>query len=99
MASLVSSFNVAVNSELSDLLKRVLVPLIERDGGQLYWVESDQTNLRLHLTGRFSGCPGNFLVEKNIITPFLTGYCPNQPLTLTSGPLIPDGAVRVMPDS
>lgn len=73
-------------------LRDVLVPLLEADGGEVYLVHLDVDELHLHVTGRFSGCPGNTLVERRILEPALNSVAPGMNLRVTSGPLIPESA-------
>lgn len=86
--------------ELLSTLRDVLAPLIEADGGELY-VLADQpdspksTPVRLHLGGRFAGCPGNALVSEHIIRPALAPVLGSRDVQISSGRLIPPGAERI----
>lgn len=84
-----------VVTNLKSLLEDVLAPLIELDGGKLFWVENSERAVFIHLGGKFAGCPGNFLVEIAVIQPLLDQISPKIPLTVTSGPILPSGAVRI----
>jgi hypothetical protein len=53
--------------------------------------------IRLHLGGRFSGCPGNSLVTEHIIRPVLEPIAVSRPLEISSGRLVPAGAERIVP--
>ena len=77
----------------------MLAPLVEADSGELYWVPSSGGTVRLHLRGRFSGCPGNSLVTDHVIRPVISAASPSSQLVVTSGALLPDGAERVVPQS
>ncbi len=72
-----------------------MAPLVEADEGELYLVESGPHALRIHLGGRFSGCPGNALVSESVFLPALRKADPDVSLELSSGPLVPQGARRV----
>ena len=71
------------------------VRLIRADGGELYLVSVQERSVALHLSGRFSGCPGNTLARRRVIEPILTSRFPELRIEITSGPLIPDGAEGV----
>jgi Fe-S cluster biogenesis protein NfuA len=82
------------DEDLRRALERVLAPLVEADHGELYWIRGSGP-VRLHLRGRFSGCPGNALVTANVIRPLIAAACPNREVVVTSGALLPSGAERV----
>jgi len=73
-------------------LRRVLVPLLSRDGAQLHFVGAESNRIRLHLTGRYSGAPGLNLVIRRIIEPTVFKISPGATVDVSSGPLVPDGA-------
>ena len=81
--------------EIERVVREVLAPLVRADGGDLYLVSVEDTGVSLHVTGRFSGCPGNTLARRRIFEPPLTAVAPGITVTLTSGPLIPSGASRL----
>jgi Fe-S cluster biogenesis protein NfuA len=83
-------------------LETVIAPLVEADGGELYILPADpkadskaSAPLRLHLGGRFAGCPGNSLVGEHIIRPVLEPVAPSRSIEISSGRLVPPGAERV----
>ena len=78
--------------EIERVVREVLAPLVRADGGDLYLVSVEDTGVSLHVTGRFSGCPGNTLARRRIFEPPLVAVAPGITVTLTSGPLIPAGA-------
>lgn len=78
-------------------LRTVVAPLVEADDGELFVVEATPRRVRLHLRGRFSGCPGNGLVSEQVILPVLRKDHPDVVLDVSSGPLLPQGAERVAP--
>ena len=80
--------------EIERVVREVLAPLVRADGGDLYLVSVADTGVSLHVTGRFSGCPGNTLARRRIFEPPLAAIAPGITVTLTSGPLIPAGASR-----
>jgi len=81
--------------EIVRVVRDVLAPLVRADGGDLYLVSVEDTGVSLHVTGRFSGCPGNTLARRRIFEPPLVAVAPGITVTLTSGPLIPAGAARL----
>jgi Fe-S cluster biogenesis protein NfuA len=81
--------------EIVRVVREVLAPLVRADGGDLYLVSVEDTGVSLHVTGRFSGCPGNTLARRRIFEPPLIAVAPGITVTLTSGPLIPNGASRL----
>jgi Fe-S cluster biogenesis protein NfuA len=81
--------------EILRVVREVLAPLVRADGGDLYLVSVEDTGVSLHVTGRFSGCPGNTLTRRRIFEPPLVAVAPGITVTLTSGPLIPAGAARL----
>jgi len=78
-----------------DVVDRVLAPLIEADGGQLYLISAGDEAVELHLSGRFSGCPGNALVTRHILEPAVRAVAPEARVVVTWGALIPTGAKLV----
>lgn len=78
-------------------LRTIVAPLVEADEGELYALEVGPERVRLHLRGKFSGCPGNGLVAEQVILPILRRAHPQVTLDLSSGPLVPEGARRILP--
>lgn len=79
---------------VDQVLKELIAPLIEQDGGELFVVRQDDTELRLHLRGRFSGCPGNTLVIRRVIEPAVLAVAPGLRISVSSGVLVPERALR-----
>jgi hypothetical protein len=59
----------------------------------VYVVEFSEQRVALHLRGRFSGCPGNTLAIRRILEPAILAAAPDCAVSVSSGELIPDGAV------
>jgi Fe-S cluster biogenesis protein NfuA len=78
-----------------DVVARVLAPLVEADGGQLFLVSAGDEAVELHLAGRFAGCPGNALVTRHILEPAVRAVAPEARVVVTWGALIPTGAKLV----
>lgn len=85
------------NPALLDLLENVLTPLIAADGGELYLIAAHEQLVSLHLGGRFSGCPGNNLVRRQIIEPMVAAVAPGARVEVSSGAIIPEGACKLAP--
>ncbi len=84
-----------ISEELEQMIRTVLAPLIEADGGKVYLVRVERDEVTLHLTGRFSGCAGNELVLQRVIQPALERIAADVTVTLSSGHLVPPAAVVV----
>ena len=83
-----------MDGDLHSLLHSLLGPLVEADDGELYVSQLDEREVRLHLRGRFSGCPGNALAIQQVIEPIVHKVAPSARVTVSSGELLPRGAVR-----
>lgn len=80
---------------LTQVLQEILAPLVEADGGELYLVSQSNEEVKLHLAGTCSGCPGAALTTRGVITPALRTTNAQLRVTVTTGVLIPAGATRV----
>ncbi|HEX6766156.1 MAG TPA: NifU family protein [Polyangiaceae bacterium] len=76
-------------------VREIVAPLVRADGGDVYLVNAGDNALSLHLSGKFSGCPGNTLARRRVIEPLLSARFPDLVLEVTSGPLVPAGAERI----
>ena len=81
----------AGKDEIVRVAREVLAPLVQADGGDLYLVSVEETGVSLHVTGRFSGCPGNTLVRRRVLEPPLPPIPPGIVHTFSSGPRFPPG--------
>src|SRR5688500_18737116 len=79
------------------LVREDLVPLVRAGGGEIHLVSADDAGVTLHLSGRYSGCPGNTLARRRVLEPLISRAAPGVILTVTSGALIPPGAERLEP--
>jgi Fe-S cluster biogenesis protein NfuA len=79
-------------AEILRVVREVVAPLVWADGGKIYLVRAGDDAVSLHLTGRFSGCPGNTLATRRVIEPAIFAVAPNARVTVTSGALVPPGA-------
>lgn len=80
---------------LKEMVQRVLVPLVEADGGVFYLVALTEKKLVIHLAGRCGGCPGATLTAGEVITPAARKVLPDIEVQVTTGWLVPDGATRL----
>lgn len=92
---MVESVADMLNLSLQSLVSDVLAPLVASDGGRLSITDQSAERLSLHLSGAFSGCPGNTLAIRRVIEPLIRAYYPAIQLTITSGAKIPVGAKRL----
>ncbi|HVR20505.1 MAG TPA: NifU family protein [Polyangiaceae bacterium] len=76
-------------------VREIVAPLVRADGGDVYVVHAGDKSLTLHLSGKFSGCPGNTLLRRRVIEPLLAARFPGLELEMTSGPRLPPGAERI----
>jgi Fe-S cluster biogenesis protein NfuA len=76
-------------------VREIVAPLVRADGGDVYLVNAGERSLSLHLSGRFSGCPGNTLLRRRVLEPLLAARFPGLELEMTSGPRVPPGAERI----
>jgi Fe-S cluster biogenesis protein NfuA len=81
--------------EILKVVREVVAPLVHADGGRVYVVQAAEDAVSLHLTGRFSGCPGNTLATRRILEPALLAVAPKARVTITSGALLPRGATLI----
>ncbi|MCH2110075.1 MAG: hypothetical protein MK135_12160 [Polyangiaceae bacterium] len=83
-------------AELDRVLTEIIAPLIEADDGELYSTPEGLPIVRLHLKGRFAGCPGNQIVESKILQPLIQAAYPEAQLIVSSGAIVPSSAERVI---
>jgi len=76
---------------LEEVLRTLVIPLIEADRGELFVGRVDTTSIQLHLRGGFSGCPGNTLAIQRVIEPALRLAAPDAQICISSGELLPEG--------
>jgi Fe-S cluster biogenesis protein NfuA len=81
--------------EIVRVVREVLAPLIQADGGLLYLVSAHDNAVVLHLAGRLAGCPGNTLTTRRVIEPAIFAAAPGAQVTVTWGALIPPHAERI----
>jgi len=74
------------------LLREVVAPLIEADGGRLFLVEISESMLAIHLGGRYAGSPGTNLVRRRFIESAIRKLDPALEVHTSSGWVVPAGA-------
>jgi Fe-S cluster biogenesis protein NfuA len=85
----------APRDQILEIVREIVAPLVRADGGQIYLVSLGERSLVLHLTGRFSGCPGNTLAKRRVLEPLLATRFPDLKIEISTGPLLPTGAELV----
>jgi Fe-S cluster biogenesis protein NfuA len=60
-----------VRDKIEMLIRDVLQPLIEADGGRVELVSVDRDSVVLRLTGTCSGCPGRSCTTSEVIEPLI----------------------------
>ncbi len=83
------------HDEILHLLRSIVVPLVEADGGQVFVVPSDNGRVVIHLAGHLAGSPGISLVARRIFEPAVRAIAPEASVVLSSGCQIPQGAVSL----
>ncbi|MEM1033619.1 MAG: NifU family protein [Myxococcota bacterium] len=81
------------------MLREVLAPLVERDGGELYLVHLDKKKVHLHVGGTLSGSPAVDVVRDRVFAPVVEKVHPKARLEVSSGWLVPDGGERIRPEA
>jgi len=86
-----------VRSQVENACAERIAPLVEGDGGELWVVVADSETIHLHLAGLCAGCPGASLTDRFLVRPALQPLAPKAVVRLTTGFVIPPGAVRIGP--
>lgn len=84
----------SVEVRIAHACREVLAPLVAVDGGELYIVSVSEDEVRLHLAGQCSGCPGASLTRERIIRPVVAAIASRASLVVTTGLPLPKGAKR-----
>jgi Fe-S cluster biogenesis protein NfuA len=85
----------APRQEILRVLREVVTPLLLADGAEVYLLDAGDALLKLHLTGRYSGCPGNTLAIRRFIEPAIHAVAPSARVIISSGALVPTGAEKL----
>jgi hypothetical protein len=78
------------------ILKEIVVPLVEAEGGKLLLVAIDVDQVTVHLAGRLAGTPGVGLFCRKVLEPAVHSVAPGTRVVLTAGCLIPPGATEIV---
>ncbi len=82
--------------EIMRVLRDIVVPLVEADGGEVFLLPGDGARITVHLAGRLAGSPGIALLSRRVFEPALRAVAPDTAITVSSGWRVPEGAVRVI---
>ena len=88
----------AAGEAVAKACREVLAALIEADGGRLFLVAASAEDIHIHLAGTCAGCPGSALTTSHILAPTLERVVPKAKLRVTTGWMVPVGALRLVPD-
>ena len=88
---------MAAKDTVLETLRDIVAPLVHKDGGEVWLVNAEGDDVRLHLAGTCAGCPGATLTTRGVIEPALRAANAQLRLTVTCGIVIPEGATRVLP--
>jgi hypothetical protein len=77
------------------ILKEIVVPMVESDGGKLLLVSVAVDQVTVHITGRLAGTPGLGLFCRKVLEPAIHSVAPTTRVVLTAGRLIPPGATDI----
>ena len=75
----------------------MLAALIEADGGRMFLVTASPEDIHIHLAGSCAGCPGSAHTASKILAPALESVLPKAKLRVTTGWVVPTGALRLTP--
>ena len=87
----------ATGETVAKVCREVLAALIEADGGRMFLVSATAEDIHLHLAGTCAGCPGSAHTTGRILAPTLARSLPKAKLRVTTGWIVPPGAVRLEP--
>lgn len=78
-------------AEIRKILKDIIVPLVEAEGGKLRVLSADGEKVELHVFGRLAGAPGLGLLKRRVIEPAIRTAAPSAQIVITSGCRVPEG--------
>ena len=81
--------------QIERICREILAPLVRTDGGEMHLLRYEGDDVHIHLSGACAGCPGAAITGDKIILPALQSAAPKIRVVLTTGPRIPDGAVKL----
>ncbi len=74
-----------IRQAVEELCRKVLAPLLRKDGGTLYLVEATNEIVRLHLGGELAGCPSAELTKRVMLEPLIRHAAPRAQIEVTTG--------------
>jgi len=87
----------AAGEAVAKACREVLAALIEADGGRMFLVSASADDIHIHLAGTCAGCPGSAQTTSRILAPTLERVVPKAKLRVTTGWIVPVGALRLEP--
>ncbi|MCA9600135.1 MAG: NifU family protein [Myxococcales bacterium] len=81
--------------ELERVVRQVIAPLLRADGAEVYLIAVTDSEVRLHVKGHYSGCPGLTLTKRRVIEPAIQAVAPEAQVDLSSGAIVPPDAERL----
>ena len=87
----------AAGEAVAKACREVLAALIEADGGRMFLVTASAEDIHIHLAGTCAGCPGSAQTTTRILAPTLERVLPKAKLRVTTGWIVPGGAIRLEP--
>jgi Fe-S cluster biogenesis protein NfuA len=85
----------AAEEAVTKACREVLAALVEADGGRMFLVSASPEDIHVHLAGTCSGCPGSSHTASQVLAPTLGRVLPKAKLRVTTGWVVPAGAVRI----
>jgi Fe-S cluster biogenesis protein NfuA len=87
----------SVEEAVAKVCRDILAALIEADGGRMFLVSATVEDIHIHLAGTCAGCPGSSHTSAKILAPLLEHVAPKAKLRVTTGWIVPDGALPMTP--
>jgi len=82
----------ATDKDILRVLKEVMAPLVEAEGGKMSLVLLDSSRVEVHLSGRLAGAPGTGLFCRRVLEPAIHAVAPGTRVVVTTGYVVPPGA-------
>lgn len=83
--------------QIRQAVAEFLVPMVEREGGEIYLTSIQEREISIHLAGRYAGSPAASLLYQELILPLVEAVAPGTIVHWSSGRVIPRTAVRTLP--
>ncbi len=87
----------AAGEAVAKACREVLAALIEADGGRMFLVAASADDIHIHLAGTCAGCPGSAHTTSRVLAPTLERVVPKAKVRVTTGWIVPAGALRLEP--